>query len=142
MADVDVISDLLKKALEVFPSSNFIQSLSHQYLVRGWLSKKQMEGLYDKLCKSPEIPPGKLATLEAQILKMPTRYRSEKPAEITPLYEKDERVAKLFSDILSRYPQHKRVVFLSTKFNNNEPLSPSELSEVEKFHKLLVGKRD
>lgn len=137
MADVDVVSDIVKAAMEAYPASNFLQSLAHQYLVRGWLSKKQLEGLFDKAKRIPSIPPGKLATLEAQILKMPTRYKSGKP-EATALYVKNEKTAGLLTAILAKYPQHKRVLFLQTKFENNEPLSATETAELEKFGKLLL----
>jgi hypothetical protein len=137
MADVDVVSDIIKKTMEAHPASNFVQSLAHQYLVRGWLSKKQLEGLYNKAQRVASIPAGKLATLEAQILKMPTRYKSSKP-EAVPLYVKDERVAGLLNSILAKYPQHKRVLFLETKFNTNQSLSAIEITELEKFGKLLL----
>jgi len=137
MADVDVVSDIISATLKAFPESGFIQSLAHQYLIRGWLSKKQLEGLYNKAQRVSSMPPGKLATLEAQILKMPTRYKSVMP-EPTALYTKDNRIEGMLAAILDKYPQHKRVVFLQTKFNNNEPLTPAEIAEVEKFHKLLV----
>jgi hypothetical protein len=139
MGDVDVVSDLLRATMAAFPSSEFIQSLSHQYLVRGWLSKKQLQGLHGKASKVKEIPPGKLATLEAQIMKMPNRYRSELP-ETTALYEKDEHIGQLIGELLTKYPQHKRVLFLQAKYKNNEPLSTSETSELEKFGKLLLKK--
>ena len=137
MADVDVISDILKKTMEAYPASNFIQSLAHQSLVRGWLSKKQLEGLYIKAQGVATIPPGKLATLQAQLLKMPTRYKSDKP-DTAALYEKDEKVGTLLQAILAKYPQHKRVLFLQTKFSNNEVLSAAELTELQKFGRLLL----
>ena len=108
--DVDVIKDLLALALAAQPASSFLQSLSYQYEERGGLSKKQLEGLYKKAEKIPTIPGGKLATLEAVILKKPTRYKSAKP-ENTPLYEKDTRVGELIKNILDKLPQHKRVLF-------------------------------
>ncbi len=43
------------------------------------LSKKQLEGLYQKALKVESIPDGKLATLEAVIMKKPTRYKSAPP---------------------------------------------------------------
>ena len=137
MAHVDVVSDILSAAVKAFPHSNFIQSLAHQYMVRGWLTKKQLEGLYDKAQRMPTLPPGKLATLQAQIQKMPTRYKSPLP-EPTAVYPKDNRLEGLLADILAKYPQHKRVLFLQAKCNNHEPLTPAEIAEVEKFHKLLV----
>lgn len=134
--DVDVVSDILEAALVAYPESTFIKSLSHQYQERGGLSKKQLEGLYQKSLKIKSIPPGKLATLEAMILKKPTRYKSAPPPP-KPLYSKDERVGELISAILAKYPQHKRVLFFQSKYDNNESLSVTEIAELEKFKKLL-----
>lgn len=135
--EVDVINDVLMLTLKAYPESVFVKSLSHQYMERGGLSKKQLEGLYAKAKKVTAMPPNKLATLEAVILKKPTRYKSALPPN-APLYTKDERTGQLINDILEKFPQHKRVLFLQIKYNNNELLSPPELSELEKFHKLLL----
>ena len=134
--DVDIVLDILKAVLGARPDSGFTQSLLHQYQERGGLSKKQLQGLFSKAQKIDSIPPGKLATLEAIILKRPTRERSTLPAT-TPLYEKDEANGKLISDILQKYPQHKRVLFLQSKYENNEILTPTEISELQKFARLL-----
>lgn len=134
--DVDIINDVLNALLEAQPHSTFVQSLSHQYQERGGLSKKQLEGLYNKALKVKTIPANKLATLEAVILKRPTRYKSAPPAP-KPLYEKDERLGQMMDAILAKYPQHKRVLFLKSKYDNNESLSPAEVLELERFSKLL-----
>ena len=135
--DVDVIKDVLNAALVAFPGSVFIQSLAHQYEERGGLSKKQLEGLYKKASGVKSIPGNKLATLEAEILKRPTRYKSTLPPP-APLYLKDERVGKLIDDVLGKFPEHKRVLFFKVKFDNNESLSVTDISELEKFHKMLL----
>lgn len=137
MSHVDVVSDILSAALKAYPDSEFVQSLSHQYLVRGSLSKRQLEGLYKKAERIKGLPPNKLATLEAIILKRPKKYKSALPPT-QPLYEKDEQSGKLMDDILARYPQHKRVLFFQSKYKSHQPLSPAEVSELEKFHKLLI----
>ena len=134
--DVDVISDVLKAALAAYPASTFIQSLSFQYQERGGLSKKQLEGLYQKATKLKTIPASKLATLEAEILKRPNRYKSSLPAT-SPLYTKDKEAGELITTILAKYPQHKRVLFFKIKYDNNEPLSSPELAELKRFHSLL-----
>ena len=136
-SSVDVIRDILEQTEIAFPASAFVKSLHQQYLNRGGLSKKQMEGLYQIAQKVNTIPAGKLSTLEAIILKKPTRYKSDKP-EPTPLYKKDESLGNMISVILDRYPQHKRVLFLQTKYDNNEPLSSAEMAEIEKFFKMLA----
>lgn len=134
--DVDVISDVLKALMEAQPHSTFVQSLFQQYQERGGLSKKQLEGLYNKALKISSIPANKLATLEAVILKRPTRYKSPPPPP-KPMYEKDERIGQIMEAILAKYPQHKRVVFLKAKYDNNETLTPAEVLEVERFNKVL-----
>lgn len=134
--NVDIVRDILEQAEIAFPSSTFVKSLHQQYLNRGGLSKKQLEGLYQMARKVNSIPPGKLSTLEAIILKKPTRYKSDKPGP-APLYKKDENVGKMIRAILEKYPQHKRVLFLKTKYENNEVLNSAEIADIEKFHKML-----
>lgn len=134
--DVDIVLDVLKAVLEVQPLSSFTQSLLYQYQERGGLSKKQLEGLYGKAKKINSIPPNKIATLEAIIKRKKYKERSALP-ETKPMYEKDEMTGSLINGILEKYPGHKRVLFFKTKYENNEPLSPSELTELKKFSKLL-----
>lgn len=134
--DVDIIKDLLEAVLAARPDSSFIQSLLFQYQERGGLSKKQLQGLYDKAGKINAIPAGKLATLEAIILKKPSRYKSSLPAA-EPLFKKNEQAGQMLDDILKNYPQHKRVLFLKSRYDNNEELGAAELSELQKFSKLL-----
>src|SRR5882672_9671737 len=119
--DVDIVNDILKAILEAQPGSAFVQSLSQQYQERGGLSKKQLQGLYDKASKIESMPANKLATLEAIILKKHTKYRSPLPAP-TPLYVKDEKTGAVIEGILAKYPLHKRVLFFKSKYDNNEVL--------------------
>ena len=135
-SDVDVVRDVLELTEAAFPASTFVKSLHQQYLNRGGLSKKQLEGLYQIAQKVNTIPVGKLSTLEAIILKKPTRYRSEKPAP-APLYKKDEELGKMITTILEKYPQHKRVLFLQSKYQNNEPLTSTELADLKNFSRLI-----
>lgn len=133
----DIVNEILEACILAYPVSSFVISLYKQYLQRGSLSKKQLQGLYGKAQKIPDLSPGKLATLEALIQKMPTRFKSEKPA-ITPLYEKDEGLGSLIQDILNKYPQHKRVLFFKSKFDNNETFSATDIAELKRFHKALI----
>lgn len=137
--NVDVIRDVLKLTLEAYPESNFIKNLLFQYQERGGLSKKQLQDLYTKASKVNTIPSGKLATLEAVILKKPTRYKSPMPVA-APAFIKSEKTGELINDILAKYPQHKMVLFLKTKYDNNEPLSVTETAEIERFYKILISK--
>ncbi|HET9430298.1 MAG TPA: hypothetical protein VFO70_03930 [Chitinophagaceae bacterium] len=134
--DVDIILDLLKNVLDEQPSSIFIKSLLEQYQERGGLSKKQLQGLYGKASRIKSIPPGKLATLEAILLKKPTRFKSTLPTP-EPLYKKDQEAGKMITAILEKYPAHKRVLYLKSRYENNEPLSAAEMGELQKFSKLL-----
>lgn len=85
------------------------------------------------------LPPGKLATIEAIIKKMPTRYNSDIPVA-KPLYQKDESIAKMIELVLLKYPSHKRVLFLQSKFENNEILTTIEIADLEKFVKVVKSK--
>jgi hypothetical protein len=134
---VDIINDILEAAVEAYPASEFLKSLHQQYHERGGLSKKQLEGLYHKASKVETIAPGKLATLEAVILKKPTKFKSTAPTS-TPLYSKSEEAGEMIDRILAKYPQHKRALFLKNKYQNNEVLTATEISELKKFQKLLL----
>jgi hypothetical protein len=133
---LDIINEVLEECILAYPLSSFIISLYKQYQQRGSLSKKQLQGLYGKASKIEQLAPGKLATIEAIIKRMPTRYKSELP-EIKPLFEKDEATGLLISDILAKYPQHKRVLFLKAKYDNNEVFTVSDMADLKRFKSLL-----
>jgi hypothetical protein len=134
---IDIINEVLEACILAYPVSSFIISLYKQYISRGWLTKKQLQGLHGKAQKIKDLPPGKLAALEAIINKMPTRYKTEAPTEAKPIYQKDESTGKLIQAILEKYPQHKRALFLQSKYQNNEPLTSSEINDLKNFSKLL-----
>lgn len=134
---IDIIAKILDALYEHNPDALFVMSLMHQYEERGSLSKKQLQGLLSKAQKVKEMPPSWLGTLEAIILKMPTRYKPVEPVVASPIYQKDETVGKYINAILARYPEHKRVLFLQAKYVNNEPLSNDETAELKKFAKVL-----
>jgi hypothetical protein len=136
---VDVIKDILEAAVAAYPASVFLNSLAKQYEERGGLSKKQLEGLYGKSRKIPGLAPAKLATLEAVILRKPTKYKSATPAP-APLEETDDTTPQKIAEILKAFPEHKRVLFFRNKTANKQQLSSTELGELEKFHKLLIRK--
>ena len=135
--EVNIIHDILKGMLEAHPTSVFINSLYQQYCERGGLSKKQLEVLYSKASKTTGIRQSKLATLQAIILKKPTRERSGITKQAA-LPEKDEASGKMIGAILAKYPQHKRVLFLQSKYDNNELLSAADITEIQKFAKILL----
>lgn len=133
---LDIINMLLEDCIMAFPISSFVISIYQQYQRRGWLSKKQLQGLYDKASKINGVLPGRLAALESIIKKMPTRQKSELP-ENSPMFVKDEEAGKLIVEILRKYPEHKRVLFLKAKYDNNEVLSPADVSELKKFRQHI-----
>jgi hypothetical protein len=135
--EVDIVNTVLEDCIIAFPVSSFVISLYQQYQKRGYLSKKQLQGLYDKASKIKDLSPGKLATLQAMIKKMPTRFKSELPANPNPIYEKDKSIGETISAILEKYPQHKRVLYLRAKFDNNESLSTAELADLKRFREFL-----
>jgi hypothetical protein len=134
--DVDIVMDILKAVVEAQPGSTFAQSLLQQYQERGGLSKKQLQGLFNKAEKVSAIPTSKMATLEAIILKKPNRYKSALPVAASP-DKKDEAVGEMIDAILAKYPQHKRVLFFKSKYDNNELLTATEMAELQRFSKLL-----
>ncbi len=134
--EIDIINEVLEECILAYPVSAFVISLYKQYRERGSLSKKQLQGLHSKASQIKDILPGKLATLEARINKMPTRYKSDAPPP-KPLYEKEESTGKMMEEILEKYPQHKRVLFLKSKYENNELLSPVEIADLKRFKQLL-----
>jgi len=135
--EVDIINEVLEECIQAYPVSSFIISLYKQYGERGSLSKKQLQGLFGKASKIKDLPVNKLATLEAIIKKMPTREKSAMP-EPKPLYEKETGTGQLIEDILVKYPQHKRVLFLKSKYENNEPMSSTDLADLTRFKQLLL----
>ena len=134
---IDIINEILEACILAYPVSSFIISLYKQYTSRGWLTKGQLKGLYDKASKIDSLAPGKLASLEAIINKMPTRYKSDAPATATPLYTKDENIGEEIEAILQKYPEHKRVLFLKSKYMNNEPFSATETADLKRFTQML-----
>jgi len=67
---------------------------------------------------------------------MPTRYKSELP-ESKPLFEKEESTGRLISEILAKYPNHKRVLFLKAKYDNNEVFSSADITDLKRFKSLV-----
>lgn len=132
----DIVNEILEACILAYPVSSFVISLYKQYIQRGSLSKKQLQGLYGKAQKIEDLSSAKLATLEALINKMPTRYKSELPSA-KPLYEKEDANGQLIEAILARYPQHKRVLFLKSKWEHNEVLSAADLADLKRFAQLL-----
>ncbi len=134
---IDIINEILEDCIVAFPVSSFIISLYQRYQLMGSLSKKQLQGLHSKASKIDGLAPGKLATLEAIIKRMPTRYKSELPAA-KPLFEKDVEIGEMISDILTKFPAHKRALVLKVKYDNNEQLSSTDIGDLKKFREIAL----
>lgn len=135
---IDIINLLLEDCILAYPLSSFIISIYKQYQERGWLTKKQLEGLYDKAKRINGVLPGRLAALEALIKQMPNRFKSALP-ENKPLFEKNPEAQRMIDALLAKYPHHKRVLFLKAK-HDRQALANNEIDELRRFHKLLVEK--
>jgi len=135
--DLDIILNVLETMLAEKPDSVFIKSLHQQYRERGGLSKKQLEGLLGKASRVESIAPAKLATLQAIILKKHSKHRSEVSAP-PPAPTIDHGIEKLLTDLLEKYPNHKRVRLLQAKFDQQKMLSVPEIEELKKFSKILL----
>ena len=85
---IDVIGKVLQALYEHDTDSLFVMSLMHQYEERGSLSKKQLEGLCAKARKVESLPAAWIGTIDAIILKMPTRYKSTLEKN-TPVFQKN-----------------------------------------------------
>jgi len=138
--EVDIINTILEDCILAFPVSSFIISLYQQYQKRGFLTKKQLQGLHDKASKINDIAPGKLATLEARINKMPTRFKSDLPKS-SPIIQEDNSTIELIDGILKKYPQHKRVLFLKAKLDNHQAITPAEIADLERLAAILSGNK-
>jgi septum formation topological specificity factor MinE len=136
--DVDIIKDILEAMLVAKPNAVFIKSLAQQYDDRGNLSKKQLQGLLAKASGVESIAAHKLATLEAEILKRPTKYKSVITTTVNTPAQNNDNSAALINAILLKYPGHKRVIFLKTKLETEGSLTVTEKNELEKFTTLLL----
>lgn len=135
--DIDIVAQIIQAVLTAKPDDAFCKSISIQYMERGGLSKKQLEGLLGKANRIPTITPGKLATLEAIIKKKHVTHRSE--ATITATVKtNDEEAGKMIAAILEKYPHHKKVVLFSSNYNKDGALAANEKEELIRFHKLLI----
>ena len=139
--EIDVIDKVLDACYKAGSKGVFIESLMHQYEERGRLSKKQLQGLYEKASTVKDMPANWLATLEATISKMHTRYKpSLTITKAADTKDDHEHARELIAAILAKYPQHKRVLFLQSKYENRETLTAAEITELEKFYKILLQK--
>ncbi len=136
--DIDIVAQVIEAVRHARPDDVFCQSIQQQYIERGSLSKKQLEGLLGKAIRLPGIPAGKLATLEAIIKKKLTKERSA--ATILPevIKKTDAVSAEMIAAILLKYPVHKSVLLFKAKFDKDKILAEADKNELQKFYGLLV----
>ena len=132
----DIVNNILEECILAYPVSAFVISLYKQYQQRGSLSKKQLQGLYAKASEIEDLNPGKLATLQALIQKMPTRYKSELPELKTD--EGENKQLQVVEKILETFPQHKGALLLHSKLKTAGKLSPRETTDLDRFAQLLT----
>ena len=136
--DIDIVAYIIEAVLTAKPNDKFCKSISIQYMERGGLSKKQLEGLQGKATRISGINPGRLATLEAIIKKKHVTHRSE--ATLTAVIKKnDEEAGNMIAAILEKYPQHKRVLVFRSNYKKDGMLALKEKEELFRFYKLLIG---
>lgn len=136
---IDIINKVLELCYQGDKDSLFIMSLMHQYEERGFLTKKQLEGLHHKASSIADMPAGWLATIEAMVAKLPNRDKSP-VIRTTNLPVKDNSVQLQLEGILEKFPQHKAVLVLQSKYNKEKQLSTSDKAALDKLYKLLVQK--
>lgn len=134
---VDVIDKVLEACYAADKDSLFIMSLMHQYEDRGFLTKKQIQGLHDIAKKQSEIPAGWIATLEAMIAKLPNRDKT--PVTSVAVIAAPPKELLLAEEILARYPHHKAVKSMHTRLLQHFMLNPAEKTELNKLYKLLIA---
>ena len=137
---IDIVNEVLEACILAYPVSSFVISLYKQYTTRGSLSKKQLQGLYSKAGKIEGFSVARLATLEALIKKMPTRFKSELPVN-TSTPENNEDNKKMIEEILFKFPMHKRVLYLKSLLESNHPLTSSDIEDLKRFSKLAGNKK-
>ena len=135
--DIDIVAQIIQAVLAAKPEDAFCKSISIQYMERGGLSKKQLEGLLGKATRIPTINPGKLATLEAIIKKKHVTHRSQ--ATLTAVIkEKDDEAGRMITEILEKYPQHKRILLFSGNYKKDAVLALNQKEELLRFYKILI----
>jgi len=135
---IDVIDKLLEACYQHNKDALFVMSLMHQYEERGSLSKKQLEGLLLKAKKANDIPAGLIAGVEAIVLKMPTRDKTPVEEIRNKEQASGDKSGELIQELLHKYPQHKRVLFLKAQLEQRKILAVTEQQELEKFYQLLI----
>jgi hypothetical protein len=139
--DIDIVAQVLQEVRKARPDDAFCKSIADQYMERGSLSKKQLEGLFGKAQRVETVGSGKLATLEAIIKKKVTKERAPATIAIKNDVEKDTLSGGIINSILEKYPAHKRVLFLKTLYDKTGILSEADKNELLKFNKILTEKK-
>jgi hypothetical protein len=93
-SDPDIIAALIEDGLEAFPVSPLLIGLYQQYQKKGFLTKKQMQGLYSKVSTLAHINSGKLATSRPLSIKCLTGLSLKNPGWIQLFLKKTRLLAQ------------------------------------------------
>jgi hypothetical protein len=137
---IDVIDKVLNACYQYNKDALFVMSLMHQYEERGSLSRKQLEGLVLKARKVPDLPAGWIGAIEAIILKMPVRDKTPVAEQQAPQNDHSLVQQQQITEILQKYPEHKRILFMQSKLTGREQLNTTESAELERLYRLLISK--
>lgn len=139
--DIDVVDKILNLCYQHYRQQDaMLMSLMHQYEERGFLTKAQLQGLFYKAEKLPDLPAGLLATLQSTIKKLPTKNKKSDPVIINTESKKDEETENMLTKILAAFPQHKAVIGLLNNFKKHDKLTPAEKLELTKIYKFMAEK--
>lgn len=135
---IDVIDKLLHACYTANKNNLFIMSLYHQYEERGFLTKKQLQGLLDFAAKHTTVPVALQATVQALVNKMPERNKKE-TTTFNPTPKALQDYGVLINEILQKHPTHKAILELQTIWKNKQQLSVTQKNNLLKLHKLLLS---
>jgi hypothetical protein len=137
---LDFVDKILNYCYQYYKQQDLmLLSLMHQYEERGFLTKGQLQALFYKAEKVPNLPTGLLATLQSTILKLPTRNKKQETIVITQ-EKQDTETETMISTILAKHPQHKAVLGLQNIFNKHSKLSTTEKLDLQKIYNLMKQK--
>jgi hypothetical protein len=139
--DIDFVDKILSGCYDYYRQKDaMLLSLMHQYEERGFLTKAQLQGLFYKAEKVPDLPAGLLATLQSTIKKLPSKIKKAEQTIIKTENKKDKETENMLAKILAAFPQHKAVIGLQNNFKKHDKLTPTEKLELTKIYKLMVEK--
>lgn len=120
--------------------NTFIRNMYEFYKTRGGLSIKQMNALLNTIDYIKKKPPFNPATIEAIIKKKAVKTKTAPPPP-KPLYDEDSVSKEKLGKILTIAPSHKTALLYMNKIALHQPLTSVEKENIDKFLRLLSGKK-